>query len=577
MSMSYKRTNRIYKPYDPNQSYLLPPDMKDWLPSEHLVYFFLRWIPTMDLSAFDEAIATRKGQPAYHYEMMISLLLYAYSVGVTSSRTIERKTREDVGFRIIAGNQSPDNNTICNFRRKHLTRLSDLFTDFLLNLQTMGFVTLESVALDGTKIQASANSHKSLTYEEMMNREEILRKAVQQRLQEAEDTDQREDLAFGVDVNPYMTPERYQKMSEEQLMAEWDKAKTLRQRTEQEYKKKQLQHQQIKEKAIQAIANKAEEEESEKQNKQKENQKPDGKQPTKPSQEQPKQQPAANSTSKLKSKQKNKKKSANHHRCQRLIPLTPQELIPPPDWQRNRTDFESRMMKSSKGWMQAFNLQGAVDGRHGFMIGVTVTQDGNDQYQLQPMLWKIKKLFCESPKHFYADAGYCSEENLTYLAKEQIDGFVSTGRSEWMSHRKTNNNTKTKEDERIILQEIETESTDTEVEIKNEKDLNPGRTKENGLTNRCGMNLREEMSIKLKTIEGRKAYRKRSGMSEGPFGILKQTLGFTQFSLRGLANVQREGTLRVFGFNLRKLHRLLLRERDQVIEWILSSQVLCCR
>jgi len=195
--------------------------------------------------------------------------------------------------------------------------------------------------------------------------------------------------------------------------------------------------------------------------------------------------------------------------------------------------------------MQAYNLQGAVDGKHGFMIGVTITQDGNDQYQLQPMLRKIKKLFHHSPTHFYADAGYCSEENLTYLAREQINGYVSTGRSEWMNHRKTNTNT------------------------------NTITTQENSITHRFGMNLREEMNIKLKTIEGLKAYRKRSGMSEGPFGVLKQTLGFTQFSLRGLANVQMEGTLRVFGFNLRKLHRLLLRERDQGIDWIISSQFLC--
>ncbi|MFL5271602.1 MAG: transposase, partial [Anaeromyxobacteraceae bacterium] len=99
---------KTYRPYGPRQSYLLPPSPQDWLPEGHLAYFILDLVTQLDLSriyAYYER--EERGFPPHHPQMMIALLLYGYCVGVPSSRKIERKTHEDVAFRVIAGDQHP--------------------------------------------------------------------------------------------------------------------------------------------------------------------------------------------------------------------------------------------------------------------------------------------------------------------------------------------------------------------------------------------------------------------------------------------------------------------------------------
>jgi transposase len=121
--------SKSYRPWAPEQSYLLPPSPTDWLPEGHLAYFVLEVVRELDISAIEGAIQEKdsRGTRPYSPRMMTALLLYAYSVGVFSSRKIERGTYEDVAFRVIAAGQQPVYTTINGFRLDHRDALSGLF------------------------------------------------------------------------------------------------------------------------------------------------------------------------------------------------------------------------------------------------------------------------------------------------------------------------------------------------------------------------------------------------------------------------------------------------------------------
>jgi transposase len=105
---------------DRNQPFLLPPDLRDWLPQDHLAWFVLDMVDQLDLSPFLRVYrADGHGHPAYDPEILLGVLLYSYAIGVRSSRQIERRCREDLAFRALAGNQIPDHVTIARFRARH--------------------------------------------------------------------------------------------------------------------------------------------------------------------------------------------------------------------------------------------------------------------------------------------------------------------------------------------------------------------------------------------------------------------------------------------------------------------------
>lgn len=124
--------SKTFRPYTPDQSELLPPSPRDWLPEGHVAYFILDTISELDLGPLLARYERElRGFPPHHPRMMVALLLYAYCVGVASSRKIERKTHEDIAFRVIAGGQHPDHTTVSEFRRKHLDLLAKLFVQVL--------------------------------------------------------------------------------------------------------------------------------------------------------------------------------------------------------------------------------------------------------------------------------------------------------------------------------------------------------------------------------------------------------------------------------------------------------------
>jgi hypothetical protein len=131
--------------------------------------------------------------------MMVKVLLYAYCIGVPSSRKIEKRLCEDIAFRVLAANNTPDFRTISDFRKDHLKALSGLFLQVLKLCQKAGLVKLGHVALDGTKIKANASKHKAMSYKRMKEEEARLEVEVAALMKKAEVVDEEEDYRYGKD------------------------------------------------------------------------------------------------------------------------------------------------------------------------------------------------------------------------------------------------------------------------------------------------------------------------------------------------------------------------------------------
>jgi transposase len=192
--------SKAFRPYEPDQIFLMPVSMQEWLPGDHLVYFISDVVDQLDLSAIMKRYAEEeRGYPPYHPAMMVKVLLYAYCVGVASSRKIEKHLSEDIAFRVLAANNTPDFRTISDFRKDHLKALAGLFLQVLRLCQKTGLVKLGHVALDGTKIKANASKHKALSYKRMKEEEARLEAEVAELLKKAESADEEEDQRYGTD------------------------------------------------------------------------------------------------------------------------------------------------------------------------------------------------------------------------------------------------------------------------------------------------------------------------------------------------------------------------------------------
>ena len=186
---------------DRDQLFLMPPALQDWLPPDDLAYFLLDAVDQFDLTPFYAAYrADGVGQAAFQPHMMVALLLYAYCLGVRSSRQIERLCQRDVAFRVVAGNLRPDHATVARFRQRHAEALKGLFTDILRLCKEAGLVKVGVVALDGTKIAADAALEANRTYES-------IRAEVETMLREAEAKDVEEDRLYGPDRRGDELPE----------------------------------------------------------------------------------------------------------------------------------------------------------------------------------------------------------------------------------------------------------------------------------------------------------------------------------------------------------------------------------
>ena len=190
--------SKTFRPYEPEQTFLMPASMKEWLPSDHLAYFISDVVDQLDLSKImDRYTGDERGYPPYHPRMMVKVLLYAYCIGVPSSRKIAGKLEEDIAFRVLAANNTPDFRTISDFRKEHLKALAGLFLQVLKLCQKAGLVKLGHVALDGTKIKANASKHKAMSYKRMKEEEVRLETEITALLKGAEVADEEEDRRYG--------------------------------------------------------------------------------------------------------------------------------------------------------------------------------------------------------------------------------------------------------------------------------------------------------------------------------------------------------------------------------------------
>jgi transposase len=153
---------------DREQPFLLPPDVREWLPEDHLAWFVIDAVGVMDTTAFYAAYRQDgHGRAAYEPSMMIGLLLYCWSRGVRSARRIERACLEDVACRVIAAQQRPDHATIARFVVRHERALADLFGEVLVLCADAGLATVGVIAIDGTKVAANASRDRTLDYEQL--------------------------------------------------------------------------------------------------------------------------------------------------------------------------------------------------------------------------------------------------------------------------------------------------------------------------------------------------------------------------------------------------------------------------
>lgn len=361
--------NTNFRPYAPDQLLLLPPDLREWLGPNDLVYFIHDVVHELDLSAIYGAYSSQKGgQPPYHPEMMVALLVYAYCVGMPSSRKIEQATYHSVALRVLSADQHPDHDTISAFRKQHLEALAGLFIEVLRLCQKAGLVKLGHVALDGTKVRANASKHKAMSYGRMEKTEAELEAEVITLLAEAETVDAREDALYGKGKRGDELPEELRRR--ETRLAKIREAKRAL------------------EEEAQAKAQAAMPEYEE------------------------------------------KKKAWQERNGRGHEPQPPSEK-PDPKAQRNFTDPDSRIMieGATKAFAQAYNCQAAVDGEAQVIVASAVTQQTNDKQQLAPMVEEIKaNTGGEKPAVMSADSGYFSETNITILENEGIDGYVATGR-----------------------------------------------------------------------------------------------------------------------------------------------------
>jgi transposase len=153
-----------YAPFDRDQPFLLPPDLKDWLPEDDLAHFIVAAAERVRLGAF-RTNRQAGGKPQYHPRLMLALLVYCYANGVFSSRRIERATYRDIGARFIAANTHPDHDTIATFRRTNKVAFEAAFLDVLLLARETGILKLGTVSIDGTKIDANASKIRSVRYD----------------------------------------------------------------------------------------------------------------------------------------------------------------------------------------------------------------------------------------------------------------------------------------------------------------------------------------------------------------------------------------------------------------------------
>src|SRR5271157_2192347 len=370
--------DKTYRPYALDQRLLLPPDMREWLPEGHLALFVSDVVDKLDLGPILKSYeqGDGRGNPPYHPEMMVKLLVYGYCTGKVSSRKIERATYEEVAYRLLSGDQHPDHDSIAEFRKRHLGELAGLFLQVLKLCEKAGMVKLGHVAVDGTKMKANASKHKAMSYGRMEETQKRLEEEVEKLLQAAKEADEAEDRQYGKGRQGDELPAELARR--ESRLKKIQEAKEALEREAKEHAQREAQEAEAK-----IRERRRQEEETGKKDKRMKPQVPD-----------------------------------------------PQKARPKDKAQKNFTDPESRIMKdgASKSFEQAYNAQLAVDSQAQIILAAAITQEGNDKKQLVPMAQKVKENIGRLPSRISADTGYYSEPSVTDEKLKEVELYVPPDR-----------------------------------------------------------------------------------------------------------------------------------------------------
>ncbi|MGI0130523.1 MAG: IS1182 family transposase [Thermoplasmata archaeon] len=199
-----------FRRYDPHQNLILPPNLDEWLPEGHLARFIGELVDDkIDLTPFTQGYDNAEGgRLAFHPALLLKLWLYGYCVGVPSSRKVARATFDDLAFRWLATDQHPTYSTLSRFRERNLANFHTLFLRVLQLCQEADLVGGTRMALDGTKVKASASKHKAMSHGKMLEKEkqldEELRQSIEEYFRKVAENDAEEDRKFGKGNNPYL-------------------------------------------------------------------------------------------------------------------------------------------------------------------------------------------------------------------------------------------------------------------------------------------------------------------------------------------------------------------------------------
>jgi transposase len=376
-----------FLPCDRDQELLLPPSLREWLPEDHLAWFVLEAVGELDLDAFYAAYRSDGwGAAAHDPQLMVALLLYAYSIGVRSARGIERRCSEDVAFRVITANQAPDHATIARFRARHEQAISELFSGVLSLCARAGLVKVGIVAIDGTKIAAAATHHANRSYEQIA--EEIVA--------EAGRIDAAEDELYG-EARGDELPEG--------LRAAGDRRKWLRE-------------------AKQAL-------EAERAAKAKKIPRDRGER-------------LADCKVRLEQDWRLERRVVEEHAAwhargiasdgsRRMTGaranIKPYPLPERPAGKLNVTDPDSRNLKTTRGWVQGYNAQAAVTAEQ-IVVAAEISVESLDTANLQPMVGAARQELevasvTDKPGVVLADAGYWKNDAIEAIVNQGIQTLVA--------------------------------------------------------------------------------------------------------------------------------------------------------
>ena len=440
---------------------MFPPDLRDWLPEESMVYFIVDSVDLLDLGGF--SINHRgSGSAQYPPSMMLSLLIYCYATGRFSSREIELATYYDVAVRYICGGEKhPDHDTICTFRLKNREAFKEAFVKVLMLAQELGHLKkVGGVSIDGTKIKANASKHSAVSYKRAGEMIEQLELEIEELTRKAEEIDSA-PLDDGLTLPDELKRREDRKASLEQAR------EVIEKRYEEVKQQKQADY---------------EEKRNAREEQRKSGKKPRGRDP---------EPPADN---------------------------------PPGKSQYNFTDAESRIMKAgnSNHFEQAYNAQAAVDTEGGmFILGGYVTDHANDKLELHAAVKSVARGSREI-SDVCADTGYFSESAIEEVEDDEKGPTVYCAVGKQDHHR--------------TVDDL----------MKKADPLPPGDEAP----------MKEKMAHRLLTSEGREKYKKRKETVEPVFGIIKSVMGFRQFLLRGLDNVNLEWDLVMLSYNFKRLHKI---------------------